>query len=432
MGMKRIQEKCFLLNGFLLSSLAPLYGKTFNYFLLFMIIVHAVVSWNSFVKDLQVGKRYLFVFVIYFVYISLQTLFITWNPAWDDKTYYGIFEDLLLNFILVPVYVVSLKECLTPRLLARFLLLFCTGCLLLNLYIVYDLVGKGLFLDTSSAIDFLYTNRFGENKLALLGGNLYLEPQTLYIALAALITYFLIFVYKNKVFRIFLVLMFLLFTFFLSFTVTKAGILAFILGFIIINFYIFKRCSLRTRWVMLVGMVSLVPVFGIFVSDGLKGKYEERTEEIVREVENVKQGIYAGGTIAPRIGFIRESFIHIDEFGVWGLGVYAKSRVNNWLQSSEVGLSAFTNVHNSFLHYWIQGGILGLLMIVFLFCAPFYQMLKNRRICWLICALTVIIFVMNNTCILLALNNSRLMILLLLAMFYFHEGVFQRLEREER
>lgn len=71
-------------------------------------------------------------------------------------------------------------------------------------------------------------------------------------------------------------------------------------------------------------------------------------------------------------------------------------------------------------------------MIVFLFCAPFYQMLKNRRICWLICALTVIIFVMNNTCILLALNNSRLMILLLLAMFYFHEGVFQRLEREER
>lgn len=165
----------------------------------------------------------------------------------------------------------------------------------------------------------------------------------------------------------------------MSFTVTKAGILAFILGFIIINFYIFKRCSLRTRWVILVGLVSLVPVFGIFVSDGLQEKYEERTEEIVREVENVKQGIYAGGTIAPRIGFIRESFIHIDEFGVWGLGVYAKSRVNNWLQSSEAGLSAFTNVHNSFIHYWIQGGILGLLMIVFLFCAPFYQMLKNEE-----------------------------------------------------
>ena len=164
----------------------------------------------------------------------------------------------------------------------------------------------------------------------------------------------------------------------------------------------------------------------------MKGKYEERTEEIVREVENVKQGIYAGGTIAPRVGFIRESFIHVDEFGVWGLGIYAKHRVNNWLQSSGDGLGVFTNVHNSFIHYWIQGGILGLAMIVFLFCAPFYRMFRTRRISWLICALLVVIFVMNNTCILLALNNSRLMILLLLGMFYFYDDVFWRLERGDR
>ena len=430
--MSRMWEICFLLNGFLLGSLAPLYGKTFNYYLLFMVLFHAVTRKDSFVKDLQTGGKYVLVFGTYFIYILLQTLFTTRSCTWADKPYYGIFEDLLLDFILIPIYVVSLKEWLTPRLLTRFLFLFCAGCLLLNIYVIFDLVGIGLFTDTSSAINFLYANRLGGNKLDFLGGNLYLEPQTLYIALTALIAYFLIFIYRNKGLKVFLGVMFLLLTLFLSFTVTKAGILAFILGFGIMNFYLFMRSSFRVRSAILVGIVLLVPVFGIFVFDGLKGKYEERTEEIVREVENVKQGIYAGGTIAPRVGFIRESFIHVDEFGVWGLGIYAKHRVNNWLQSSGDGLGVFTNVHNSFIHYWIQGGILGLAMIVFLFCAPFYRMFRTRRISWLICALLVVIFVMNNTCILLALNNSRLMILLLLGMFYFYNDVFWRLEKGDR
>lgn len=430
--MSRMWEICFLLNGFLLGSLAPLYGKTFNYYLLFMVLFHAVTRKDSFVKDLQAEGKYVLVFGAYFIYILLQTLFTTRSCTLADKPYYGIFEDLLLDFILIPMYVVSLKEWLTPRLLTRFLFLFCAGCLLLNIYVIFDLVGIGLFTDTSSAINFLYANRLGGNKPDFLGGNLYLEPQTLYIALTALIAYFLIFIYRNKRLKVLLGVMFVLLTLFLSFTVTKAGILAFILGFGIMNFYLFMRSSFRVCLAIFVGIVLLVPVFGIFVFDGLKEKYEERTEEIVREVENVKQGIYAGGTIAPRIGFIRESFIHVDEFGVWGLGIYAKHRVNNWFQSSGDGLGVFTNVHNSFIHYWIQGGILGLAMIAFLFCAPFYRMFRTRRISCLICALLVVIFVMNNTCILLALNNSRLMILLLLSMFYFYSDVFWRLERGDR
>ncbi len=64
------------------------------------------------------------------------------------------------------------------------------------------------------------------------------------------------------------------------------------------NFYLFKHSSFRVRSAILIGIVLLVPVFGIFVFDGLKGKYEERAEEVVREIENVKRGIYEGGTIA--------------------------------------------------------------------------------------------------------------------------------------
>ena len=425
----KFQQYFFQLVAFLLGSLAPLYGNVFNFVLLVFMMVLFGINRKEMLQNLRHARGYIGINVAFLIYFSLHTLVVLLKEEPITPPSFGTFEVLLLNFILVPIYVVSLKEWLTPRLLICFLFLFCTGCLLLNMYVIFDLVGISLFTDTSSAINFLYANRLGENKLDFLGGNLYLEPQTLHMALTALIAYFLIFIYRNKGVKILSGIMFLLLTIFLSFTVTKAGILAFILGFGIINFYLLKHSSFRVRSAILIGIVLLVPIFGIFVFDGLKEKYKERTEEIKREVENVKRGVYAGGTIAPRIGFIRESFIHVDEFGVWGLGIYAKHRVNQWLQSSKDGLGAFTNVHNSFIHYWIQGGVLGLAMIVFLFCAPLYRMLRTQKVSWLICALLVIIFVMNNTCILLALNNSRLMILLLLGMFYFYGDVFWRLEK---
>ena len=96
--MSGMWEICFLLNGFLLGSLAPLYGKTFNYYLLFMVLFHAVTRKDSFVKDLQTGGKYVLVFGTYFIYILLQTLFTTRSCTWADKPYYGIFEDLLLDF----------------------------------------------------------------------------------------------------------------------------------------------------------------------------------------------------------------------------------------------------------------------------------------------------------------------------------------------
>ena len=426
--MKKIQETCFLFVGCLLGSFAPLYGKTFNYFLLFFILFHAITNWQTFVKDLQVGKKYILVFVIYFLYISLQTSFLTWGNKITDKPYYGIFEDLLLNFILIPIYVATMRSWLTQRLLKLFLFLFCAGCLIINLYIVYDTVKLTLFTDTYAAFEHLYATRFGDNKLSLLGGNLYLEPQTLFIALTALISYFMIFINHHKGMKILSGIMFLLLSMFLSFTVTKAGIIAFFVGFIIINIFIFRHSLLKVRLVMLICTLILL-VTGVFMFDGLKGKYGERAEEIRQEVENVKHGIYTGGTIAPRVGFIRESFIHTNEFGLWGLGIYSKNRVNTWLQNSEAELGIFTNVHNTFIHYWIQGGILGLGMILFLFLAPFYQMIKNKKFSWLILSLVTIIFITNNTCILLALNNSRLMIILLLAMFYFYSDTFAQQEK---
>lgn len=425
--MKRIQEICFLSIGFLLGSFAPLYGKTFNYYLLIIILFCAITNWNMFVQNLKAGKSYILVFIAYLFYISLQTLYMQWKSEITDKPYYGIFEDILLNFILIPIYITTLRKWLTPRLLEFFLLFFCIGCLLMNIYITYDLIHTRSFTNFQTAIEFLYSSRFGDNKWSFLGGSLFLEPQTLYIALTALISYFMAFINQHYGMKILYGIMFLLLVIFLSFTVTKAGILAFFIGFIIVNLYIFKQSSLRTRLVAF-AILSLL-VGGILVFNTSNKKYGERTEEIVKEVKNVKNGVYAGGTIAPRIGFIRESYIHADEFAIWGLGIYAKNRVKDWLIHSDAGLDVFTNVHNSFIHYWIQGGIIGFGVIMFLFLAPFYRMWKSKGFSCLIVSLTAIILIMNNTSILLALNNTRLMILLMLGLFYFYSDTFFQMEK---
>ena len=297
----------------------------------------------------------------------------------------------------------------------------------MNIYITYDLLQARALTNPRTAIEFLYSSRFGDNKWSFLGGNLFLEPQTLYIALTALISYFMIFIKQHRGMKILYGIMFLFLVIFLSFTVTKAGILAFFIGFMIANLYIFKQSSLRTHLAILVGLLLFIG--GLLVFNSSNEKYGERTEEIIREVENVKKGIYTGGTIAPRIGFIRESFIHADEFAIWGLGIYAKNRVKDWLVNSDAGLDVFTNVHNSFIHYWIQGGIIGLGIIIFLFAVPFYRMWKNKRFSCLIISLTTIIFIMNNTSILLALNNTRLMILFMLSLFYFYSDIFVQMEK---
>ena len=424
--MKKVQEYCFLSVGFLLGSIGILYGKTFHYCLLVMVLFYICTNWNSFIEQLKQGKGYILVFAFYLVYISLQTGMLFFYTEMGDKPHYGIFENILLNFILVPIYTLTLKGKLTPKLLKRFLLLFCLGCVLLNAYIAFDLVMKGNITGARAAIEFLYTSRFGENKMFFLGGNLLLEPQAFNIALAALISYVMIYVCRHRGMKIACGVMFIFLSIFLSFTVTKAGLLAFLAGFVLMNIYILKQRLWRIRLMLLIGIFLLIS--GVFVFDGFREKYKERADEIVVELQNVKHGVYAGGTIAPRVGFVREAYMHIDEFGLWGLGVFAKNRIKEWLQNSDAGLGEYVNVHNTFLHYWIQGGILGLGVVIFLFGAPFYVMVKNKKKSYFITSMIVLLIIANSTCILLDLNNSRLIIVLMLSVFYFYNDIWKRLE----
>ena len=130
--MVKFQKYFFLATGFLLGSLIPLFGNAFNFILIVFMFVQIGVNRKEVLANLWQERKYLWVMVIFLAYFSLHTiiLLLKGNPVAEPS--YGTFEILILNFILVPVYVTTFRNWLTPELLRRFLTYFCIGCFCIN------------------------------------------------------------------------------------------------------------------------------------------------------------------------------------------------------------------------------------------------------------------------------------------------------------
>ena len=110
------------------------------------------------------------------------------------------------------------------------------------------------------------------------------------------------------------------------------------------------------------------------------------------------------------------------------MGVCTKHRIKAWYESSDLNIANYNNVNNAFLQYWITGGIFGLVLVLFLFVAPVYRMIRRKKFSSLIFAMLIVFFTVSNTCVTLSWANSRLFVLFFLAMFYFYGDLFARIE----
>ncbi len=420
----KFQQYFFLLVAFLLGSLAPLYGNVFNFVLLAFMMVLFGINGKEMLQNLRGVRWYIRINVAFLIYFSLHTLVVLLKDEPIAPPSFGTFEVLLLNFILVPMYVSTFKNWITPELLKRFLFFFCLGCVLLNIYIFFSLTGTQLFSAPADTLSWIYNMRFGVNR-DVLGSKFWLEIQAMIIAIASLASYLLVISVKGWKMKVFCGFMFLMLVLFLSFTVTKSSILGFLTGFLILNVCLFRKFSLRMRYGLIAGLLVCVCGFSLLTDLAM---YEKRIQEIEAEIQSVRSGEYRGATIVPRVAFIRESFRHLDEFSVWGLGVCTKHRIKAWYESSDLNIANYNNVNNAFLQYWITGGIFGLALVLFLFVAPVYRMIRRKKFSSLIFTMLIVFFTVSNTCVTLSWANSRLFMLLFLAMFCFYGDLFVRLE----
>lgn len=422
------KEWLFIAVGFSLGSCNMLYSVGFYVFLLISFIFNLKCDFATFRQDIRREWRYLIIPLVGVIYLLLHYLLSHFWFHVEIKPAWGIVELLILYFFFVPLYVLSARSYITTSLLRLFLVALCWGILLFNFVELFYLAGLTLFTDTSTVLKTLYAARFGGN-IEFLGGQVYLEAQALYLCISALIGYF--FILKNiskKEMRCDLItylVIFILSLIFLSFTVTKSSILAFLGGCIFLSVVYFRKMS-QSRLLILGGVIIAFMLCGyLWMPDA----YVERVKQAEQEIQNVRNGEFSGGSIVPRIGLFKENFEHLNEFGILGLGVYKSNMTRNWYESSSYNISGITNAHNSFIEFWLIGGIAGLLFILYYFFYPIWIMLKKKEFSFLMLAIIVSMTIANSTCVLAVLVDSNPLVLFMLSMAYFYFDCFLELQR---
>lgn len=419
MLLKKIRENTFLFVAFALGW-ASLYGNVLNFLLILLLIVNVWGNGAEFWRNVRQEKYYLGIPAFFLIYMVFHALFYRTGAESGLKPSYGIFETLTLYFILVPLYLLSMKPWMSVKMLEKALLCFCGGVLLVNVCMFFELTGWGFFKHPLASLEFIYQSRFGGNRSPL-GGHLMLEPQAMVLSLASVLSFFMAFIRRKAWIGIMAVLLILC----LSFTVTKASLLGFIVGAAIGGVYLFRKLKKREKGIVIVSFVVLL-LAGIFC---MPEGYVMRFQETAIEIKNIGDGNLQGVSLAPRIVMWTKAKEHFQEYALWGVGLYYKPLLKQWYADSPL-ISAMPNVHNSFLEYWIKGGIFGLGLIVSLFAAPIVRMLRRKQ--WSFIALGGIaaIFIASNTCVLFVHNNSLTILLFWLSAFYFYLKEFNALERE--
>lgn len=426
--MKNLEVKLFLLVAFFIGTWGALFHSVQTALIGVGLIYNAIKYKDDFVKNLRHYRYYVAIPVVYILYSAIHTLIIVSSGKYAElKPGFGIFEKEFLVFLLGVLYVISLKSFLTLRLLKQFLLLFGISVFTLNLVMIFHLEGWGILSDPKGAIMRLYDSRFGSTK-NFLGGQLYLDAQALHIYAAALISYFFGIVRKKRTEKAIAFLFFILFVWFLSLTVTKSSMLSFFCGFIIFNFYFFKKISLRSRW-MFVCTLVIIGVLGVIFRPVT---FDKRWEQMKQEIEDVREGKMEGGsTLVPRIVFYQSCFKNIASWGVFGLGVYTNPVSKIWyLNSGNRVVAALTHSHNSYLQYWMLMGIVGLVFILSWFVLPVVQMIRSRKYSFLALSILVAFFIDSNFEVLLIVNDALPVVMFFLMLFYVFHKEFYALEHE--
>lgn len=422
--MKNFEQKCLLLIGFLLGTWGALFESVQVICIGIGLLYNIKKYPQQFWANIKQYKYYLLIPIFAILYVGIHTLFIVYSGNYSDvKPSFTIFEKLTLCFLLVTIYVLSVKEFLTVKLLKKFLLCFCAGVFLFNFIMLFHVAGFNLLIQPLDAITYLYDSRFGFTKY-FLGGKVYLDAEALQIYTAALICYFL--GVSGSVNRFLAFIFFVIFVWLLSLTVTKSSILGFACGFILFNLYFLRKVSVRFRRILIISSVLVLVVGYVF----RPSSFDSRWEEMKCEIQDVKQGnLSGGGSITPRVVFYKVCLEHIDEWGIWGLGVYTPKLSKQWYRESDnYHVMIRSHSHNSFLQYWMWLGIVGLLFILSWFIVPVIKMIRLHQYSFLSLAIILAFFIDCQFEVQLVINDALPMIVFLLVMFYIHLDKFYSLE----
>lgn len=412
---------------FLLGSIATININLFNILIAIGILFNFSFVRKTFSNNLKKGNIFLKIPLLFCLYMSLHTLVLKYFGQETVAYRYSIFESLFFYFIAIPLYLFSNRDLLeNSKFLKALLSIFMIAVTIFNTTIFFQLAGYDFFQDPLMVINQIAANRFGGNK-EVFGGFLFLEPQTLYINLAAIIAYYYAILSRKLYHQIGYIFIFLLLIFFLILTETKSAYIVFIIGFLAITFFLLKNKTPKFRWKYSVIFISCFTLLLLSTPES----FRNRLKEAQNELNNTWKGNLSGGsTIMPRVALYKVNFTHLNEYGLWGLGVAYSNTIKKWYNEANYGIEKLTDPHNSFMFFWLTGGVIGLLFALSLFFLPLWEMLRKRKFSFLAIALWLMMFIANNTTVLLDLNDSKSLIIFFLTLLYLKSSEFKISETE--
>lgn len=422
----------FLLILFFIGGFGMIFTDQMRILLVLGICVNIFMEPKLFWHSCKKYKNYILISLIFVGYMLIHTLFLV-NFSSSTSFHFGFIELLGFYLVGIPIYVLSTKTFMNNEILYKGFLLFCIGVLLCNSWMCIELCRtQSPNQSVMGWIEFLWTSRFGANK-NILGGHIFLEAQAMSLGLSALILFYFSCVFRDIRYKILLGAGFALSGIFVLLTVTKSSLLALSICSLILIYRLYHRISLMNR----IALLSLVFIFSISVWSILPDSFHLRIsgaeQELAFLVSNDASIDSFGNNISilPRVMIYNEIFNHIDEFGYVGLGALAKNSIPEWFNNSQYSsyLLGLTDPHNSFVYFWILGGIVGLIYILYMFFVSIYLMFTHKIYSYLIISLLLFMFITNNTCTLMDINDSRGIIILFLTIFYFYFDNFLLLEK---
>jgi hypothetical protein len=337
-------------------------------------------------------KTYLTILSIFVFYGFL--LIIIWhflpNPHHIPPSYQNI-EELLYNYLLLPVFCILAGLYTTQKLFERTMLLFSACTVLSGLFLLYahfDITQ--LFQSPITFIKHVLQCRFTGCDSRIGWVNVFLKNYSFFPAMGALVA--IPFVHKFRGWpRAGVIVLVLLNTCFLLFTVNRGTIIGFTLAIVLLFFYTIRGVSWKKKVIWSFVFIALSSILILLLPQHIKTRFVE----MVTEIKLFFSTGHDSGSASIRLTIWEILFTHADEFWLFGAGpIYATDKL--WLYFSDAGYQHYIDngyiYHSQYLTYFHHFGIIGLLFLPIALLYPVYIMIRHRQISITLIGILVLFF----------------------------------------
>lgn len=330
------------------------------------IVLFLIVVWFNRVEKKIFYKRLLnfrkqeFWFVSFFIFHLLGMI-------WSENSAFGIADiGMKLSFILLPLILVLAKINITSKQIQQ---VFLIG-LFISLVLCYSFaIFKSIYYPEDNHWGYFFESEFSSF--------MHRSYYATYLSIGTVLC-FVHFFNSNK--RIYYGFLFFLFSFSLLLTMSKAGVIVYLLSLLILIFWvILKKRMFVLGGLSILGILSII-AFMSFSDIGVTKRFDEMIKSLkgVKTINNSSTESNTARIImwSTSIKVMKENL----PFGA-GTGDVKDELIKKNVALNNIGVAeSKLNAHNQFLNSGVQLGLLGIIGLIGIFIAQFYCSISFKRI----------------------------------------------------